>query len=93
MKKLRKLREARGWTIYETAKRARVSFQSVANLEGAASRTSPGHPASATAATMNALIELFHPELALCDFVAESELEAVPRDDAALKRIIDKQTA
>jgi len=92
MKKLKQLREDRGWTIYEVARRAGVSFQSVANLEDSASKTGPGHPAKATITTVNALIELFHPHLALCDFVTKSDLAAVPRDDAALERILAKQS-
>ena len=93
MKNLKKLREARGWTIYEVARRAGVSFQSIANLEDSASKTGPGHPTKATITTVNALIELFHPELMLCDFVSDSELEAVPRNEEALQRILAKQSA
>ena len=91
MQKLTTLREERGWTIYEAATRAGVSWQSIANLERSASQTGPGDPPKTTIATANALIELFHPDLLLCDFVKETDLKAVPRSAFAKLRILDKQ--
>ena len=93
MEKLKQVREKRGWTIYEVARRAEVSWQSIANLEDSESMTGPGHPTKATVATVNSLIEVFYPDLKLCDFVSKSDLEAEPRDDAARERILAKQTA
>jgi DNA-binding XRE family transcriptional regulator len=91
MEKLTALREERGWTIYEAASRAKVSWQSIANLERSASQTGPGDPPKTTIATANALIELFHPDLKLCDFVTETELRTVPRNAAAVPRLLAKQ--
>lgn len=90
MQKLKQLREERGWTIYEVARRAQISFQSIANLEGSTDHPSPGNPAKTTITTVNALLELFHPDLKLCDFVENTDLKAVPRSAYAKLRIQSK---
>lgn len=91
MQKLIDVRNSRGWTIQQTAKRAGVSWQSIDNLER--STTGPGDPPKTTIATVNALIEVFYPDLRLCDFVGTSNLEANPRDGDAWRAMLDKQSA
>lgn len=92
MEKLKALREARGWSIYEVARRTKVSYQSIANLEGSESSTRPGDPPKTTVATASSLLELFYPELRLCDFVPGSLLEAKPRRRSCHRRILERQS-
>jgi len=91
MTKLQRLREKRGWTIQETARRAGVSWQSIKNMEDATTER-PGDPDKSTVATANALIEVFYPDLRLCDFVRDTNLQVEPASGAAMTRIRDKQT-
>ena len=81
MTKLQKLREAKGWTIQETARRAGVGWQSIGNLEDATTER-PGDPAKATVATATALMEVFYPKLQLRDFVPTTNLQIVSRTSA-----------
>ncbi len=91
MKKLERARKARGWSIQETARRAGVSWQSLKNLETENGDTRPGDPDKATGATMVALLEVFHPELKLQDFVPGTLLSVVPRSTTAYGRIAKLQ--
>lgn len=87
MEKLRRVREANGWTIQETARRSGVSWQSIKNLEEPNGDTRPGDSEKTTAATVNALLEVFHPALKLRDFVPHTNLMVLPASIKASRRI------
>ncbi len=91
MEKLKRLRIAKGWTIQETAKRSGASWQSIKNLEEPNGDFRPGDPEKTTGATISALLQVFHPELKLRDFVPETHLMVLPRSIKASRSIAKLQ--